>query len=547
MIRRTKAGAATAAPGTAVAAGLPEMVVETLANTERDLDAPLARFSSGVTAIYGVSGSGKSSLGDTAAEYVADRFSQGTMCVAVDPGGWGNRRLSLIRAGVMQVYDPRNHANFFDTMEALTLGAWPENIIDPDRGYADPNVKLIRPRQPVWMTKCPQGHPVARYTTEAEMVASQVSCPTCNVLVTTQNVQVERAIIRPAMFASIGLRMFDSVTALNDIGLIIELPTMSARGELPTGKEGGSALGSADALRQGSTVFGTGSIAQVGFMQNRTYGWLVNIRTIPDQVLGAICTFGVEQSKDDEKIGGETSYGPSIAGKARTAKVPGWVGNCLHATKEPDEAGHVVHRLWLANHIDPRDPFKYPYLAKHRGTPLGMPDYLQDPWDDDQAKRAELAWSQCSLRRFFELLEVQYTSIHEADQTHFAKFREDQAAMDAKDEVVATVLVPIAAGPTATVTAGSGGRTLPKRGLRRAGAPAPASTATAAGETTAAEPTPQLEAPLAAAQTPEQLPQQPPQPPIPPGPTPPPAPTPPSAPPPTAGGRLRRVARPPTT
>lgn len=552
MINRNKAAVALptapavpATPATAPTQDFTQLVIDQLPPVE----GAIARFSSGVTAVYGVSGSGKSSLADTASEYVADRFSQGTMCVAVDPGGWGNRRLSLMRAGVMKVYDPRNHINFFETMEALTLGAWPETIIDPDRGYADPNIRLIKPRQPIWQTKCPQGHPVAQYTTEAAMVAAQVPCPTCQVLVTAQNVKVERAIIRPAMFQQIGLRIFDSLTAMNDMGLILELPSMSARGELPTSTKGGSALGSADALRQGELVIGTGSIAQVGFMQNRTYGWLVNIRTIPDQVLGAICTFGVEQSKDEEKIGGEMSYGPAVAGRARTAKVPGWVGNCLHATKEPDDAGHTRHRLWLTNHIDPRDPYKYPYLAKHRGTPLGMPDMLEDPWDDDPIKRAELAWTGCSLRNFFLLLEAQYEKVHAADQKRFAKFREDQAAIKPKDEVVAVAPTPVAGGPTAAVSAG-GGRTLPKRGLRRAGAAAPATPAPAAaaavtpttvvGEEPAGEPTSpltqQLHASLAAQETPEVAP-----------PPPSPAPPPPPVPTPTAGPRrLRRVARPPT-
>ncbi len=450
---------------------------------ERDPNAPIARFSSGVTAIYGNSGSGKSSLADTAAEYVADRFNQGTMCVAVDPGGWGNRRLSLIHQGVMQVYDPRNHVNFFETMEALTLGAWPEKILDPDRGYADPNVKLIKPRQPMWMTKCPQEHDVAQYTTEAQMVAAQVKCPTCQTLVTSQNVKVERAVIKPAMFQAVGLRMFDSLTAMNDMGLILELPAMSARGELPTGTTGGSALGSADAVRQGTAVFGTGSIAQVGFMQNRTYGWLINIRTIPDQVLGAITTFGVEQSKDEDKVGGEMCYGPAISGKARTAKVPGWVGNCTHATKEPDANGNVVHRLWLTNHIDPRDPHKLPYLAKHRGTPLGMPDFLQDKWDDDPVKHAELAWTECSLRKFFLLLEDQFDKIQAADEKRFAKFREAQAKIEATDEVIAVAPVPIAAGPTAAVVGGGGGRKIRRAG----GAPVPTTPAPA---TVSVQPTP---------------------------------------------------------
>ncbi len=565
IIRKQPTSPASGQAPTAVVAPLPTTPLEVppkspqvLAQTATD-NAPIARFSSGVTAVYGVSGSGKSSLADTAAEYVADRFSQGTMCVAVDPGGWGNRRLSLIRAGVMQVYDPRNHINFFETMEALTLGAWPETILDPDRGYADPNVRLIKPRQPLWMTQCPQGHPVARYTTEAEMVAAQVPCPTCTVLVTAQNVQVQRAIIKPALFAGVGLRIYDSLTAMNDMGLVLELPGMSARGELPTSSTGGSALGSADAVRQGTAVFGTGSVAQVGFMQNRTYGWLINIRTVPDQVLGAICTFGVEQSKDDQKTGG-ICFGPAIAGRARTARVSGWVGNCTHATKEPDAEGHMVHRLWLTNHIDPRDPYKLPYLAKHRGTPLGMPDYLQDVWDDDPVKHADLAWSGCSLRKFFELLEAQYAHIHTADMARFAQFRADHAAGPATDEVIATTPVPIAPGPTAAVAAGSGGRTLPKRGLRRAGGVAPVANHPIVAEALrqpATTPTTvvgmmtspatsslktQLTASLAAAQAPEVVAEPPAAAASPPAPPPPPVSTPPAS-----AGRLRRVARPPTT
>lgn len=431
--------------------------------------ADIPRFASGVTAVYGLSGSGKSALVDTAAEYVAERFGHGTMCVAIDPGGWGNRRLSLVRAGVMKVYDPRNHVNFFDTMDKLTRGAWPETILDPDRGYADPTVRLVLPRQPVFVRKCPQGHEVARFDREAVMLATTSTCPTCGVVVTGANQQTERLVVRPALFQRIGLRAFDSITAMNDQGLILELPDMSARGELPTTGGGGSALGSADAIRQGDTVYGTGSKAQVGFMQNRTYGWLTNIRAIPDQLLGAICTFGVEQSGgDDARGGGEICYGLALAGTARTARAPGWVGNCLHATKEPDDMGHVRHRLWLTNHIDPRDAFKRPYLAKHRGTPLGMPDFLEDPWSDDPAERAKLAWTVCSLKYFFQLLEAQFAEVQAADAARFAGFA--AAGATAVDEVMTTQAVATPVRATLGTSAVTGGSTL-RSALRQAGTP----------------------------------------------------------------------------
>jgi len=526
-----------------------------------DVQVDLPRFASGVTAVYGLSGSGKSSLADTAAEYVAERFSLGTMCIAGDPGGWGNRRLSLIRQGIMQVYDPRNHVNFFETMELLSLGAFPESLIDPDRGYADPNVRLLKPRQLQFVSRCPQGHVVGRYDSEAVMVASVTACPTCGVLTSAQNMTTEKVWIKPAIFKRIGLRIFDSITAANDQGLTLELPKMSAAGELPVSRTGGSALGSADAVRQGNFVVGTGSEAQVGFMQNRTYGWLVNIRTIPDQVLGAICTFGVEESKDDAR-GGELSYGPAIAGKARTARVPGWVGNCLHATKEPDGLldaqglPRMRHRLWLTNHIDPRDISKRPYLAKHRGTPLGMPDFLEDPWDDDREKRDAAALTVCSLKHFFQLLERQYVEIDKADQARFAGFRE--AAGQADDEVLATeVVAAVAAVPAANISPASG-RGLSSRTLRRPGAAVPAAapslivqqleaslaaqvvvTAPAANGGAGAPTTVNAPAAKASAGTPSL--------PVPPVPSTPPAvrASTPAAPAPVAPGRLRRVARPP--
>ena len=57
---------------------------------------------------------------------------------------------------------------------------------------------------------------------------------------------------------------------------------------------------------------------------------------------------------------------------------------------------------------------------------LGIPDFLQDPWDDDKTKRETLAWSVCSLRNFFLLLEAQYDKIHAADsdgeETDFQRF-----------------------------------------------------------------------------------------------------------------------------
>lgn len=431
----------------------------------------VANQANAVTAIYGITGSGKSALCDTAAEYCWETFSRTTLCYANDPGGWGNKRISLIRLGIMRVWDPTNHVNPFETMELISLGAWPAEILDPDRGYADPSVPLVLPRQLAHILICPQGHEAARYEHEAILQTSSAVCPTCGVLTSLANaLRVDKMIVKSKIFSRVGLRIYDSVTGMNDRGLLIELPAASARGDLPAGREGGSPLGSADALRSGRFSFGTGSKAQVGFMQNRSYQWLVNIRQIPDQVVPAIATFGVEQSKVDDESGGEMVLGPKISGNARTSAVPGWVGNCTHASKEPDEHGRMRHRLWLTNHIDPRRPDRIPYLAKHRGTPLGMPDYLEDPWDDDPLKRQDLAWTGCSLKVFFKLLEKQLTEVMRRDAEKYPDapaLQKDQA--EPEDE-----LIPVAAGAVTSTNAPipiTGGAKIGRRpgGARRPG------------------------------------------------------------------------------
>lgn len=487
-----------------------EQIPETVAPELRAANSDeVARQANAVTAIYGLTGSGKSALADTACEYCWETFRKVTLCYANDPGGFGNKRLSLIRLGIMHVWDPTNHVNPFDTMEMMSLGAWPELITDRDRGYAEPTVKLILPRRVAFVLTCPQGHDVQSFDSEAVLNASNVNCPTCGVIANITNTKgVKRAIVKSKIFADVGLRIFDSVTGMNERGLIIELPTMSARGQFAATSSGGAALGAADAFRQGEkAIYGTGSMAQVGFMQNRSYQWLVNIRSIPDQVVPAIAIFGVEQSKGDDESGGEMVLGPKIAGNKRTTSVPGWVGNCCHASKEPldgtttDEHGNLamVHRLWLVNHIDQRRPDKIPYLAKHRGTPLGMPDYLQDPWDNDPVKRAKTAWSVCSLKVFFRLLETQFAAVHAEDKAKYpdAPGLGESAAVDeiipvAAGAVVTGTTVSTAAAATDTgagvpVTV-SGGRTLRSRRLVATPMPAGA-TATAPATTAPAPPT----------------------------------------------------------
>jgi hypothetical protein len=205
--------------------------------------------------------------------------------------------------------------------------------------------------------------------------------------------------------------------------------------------------------------------------------------------------FGVEASKSTDESGGETLLGLKIAGNARTAAACGWVGNMLHATKEPDAEGRMRFRLWLTNHYDPRDPRKIPYVAMHRGTPIGMPDFLEDPWDDDPVKRAENAWTVCSLKYFFELLEKQFEEQVRRDAAKYP----NAPALQAEKAAIEDEIIPLTspAGPSSgeiPVPVG-GGRTIGRRGGGRrptatvvGGTPALATPAATAAATVAAPP-----------------------------------------------------------
>jgi hypothetical protein len=387
----------------------------------------IANLSNSCLGLVGITGSGKTSLIVTAIEEAWEVYHRCTQFYASDLGGYGNKLLSLIRLQIARVWYIRNHVKPFETMEFASQGYWPETMLDPETGLAAPDVRLVPPRQVRWIVICPNNHPVGTFADQAQAAASQTACPTCGVITSTANaLRMDRATVRSAGFKSIGHYAYDSMSQMSEYGLQ-ELRVKSAKGELAS-----NALGSADALREGEFVAGTGSVAQYGFMQDRVPVWLSNIRALPDQVLPPTVTFGVERSKGTDESGGIPIYGPKIAGNARTAWVPGWLGNCLYVAKEPhnpperDDHGNVktYHRLWLVNHPSPTEP-DVPIVAKHRGEPFGMPDYLEDSGVPEEA------WNRCSLRVFYKLLRDQAVAIEARDR---AKYHDAPALVGEVDE-----------------------------------------------------------------------------------------------------------------
>jgi hypothetical protein len=384
-----------------------------------------------------LTGAGKTNLACTAAEYAWEKYQATSLFYAADLGGFGNKALSLIKLGILKVWYVRNHLLPFETMELATMGWWPESMIDIYTGMTLPDVKLIAPYRMSYSMICKHGHVAATHDTHRAIEAVSVVCSGCGELVTVSNcLRIDKTRIRSKGFKHVGLRIYDSFSALNEWGLQ-DLSTKSALGQV------GQVLSSADALSEGQFKFGTSSISQFGFQQNRNPSWIANIRAIPDQKVPAIATFLVEQSKGDDESGGQPMFGPKIAGNARTSTVPQWLGNCLYAAKEPSPAAgnELRYRLWFTTHVDPRDARAIPYVAKHRGEPLGMPPegYLEDSGQADQA------WDRCSMKVFFQLLDDQQAKLEARDK---AKYPDAPGiggfADDLEDEVIGTAAVTAA-------------------------------------------------------------------------------------------------------
>lgn len=440
-----------------------------------------------VTGVYGLSGSGKSSILDTAIEYAFDNFGAQSLVYTADLGGYGTRRLALVRKRIAFCWDPRNHLNPMETMEAASKGAFPAYLLpggpatqdERDRGWAPPDCELVYPIRERWTRVCASGHVEGHYYEAAQLAAAVqlrgVACPTCQGMLNVQHARVKH----PA-FKNIGHRGYDSMTAMNEWGFS-DLGQMSAKGLLPkVGEKGSTLLGGADALVQGTMRWSGGSQQQVGFMQNRSHDWIANIKAIEGHVIPPTMTFLVEMSKGDDESGGMRVLGPKIQGNARTSSVPGWLGNCLHAVREPQQPGNaaspMVYRLWLKMHVDPLDARNVPYLAKTRGTPVGLPDYLEDELDPAKA------WHRVNLGHLYNLLADQVAGEEARLEEKYAAKLAALQAVATEEEVVTLVAGASAQSPSAamaTAAAAAGGpapvpAAAPARPARRIAGAAPA-------------------------------------------------------------------------
>lgn len=316
------------------------------------------------TLVMGPTGSGKTSLIATLAEWGYLTYGATTFLYSSDGGGYPDRVSALIARGIVKVFRMRSRNGGDDSLALETSmkaskGWWPARI-NPQTGMTDPNVPMVPPRvqNPDGSWRINKGFP-------------------------------ERRIVA-----------FDGLSSLSN-WWVDDMQARAGRLEITGGEKGGG-IG---VIVSGTERFSGGSRSQIGFAQNRAHQFVLNTNGIPDLALPPVFTALTNEATDEAAL---RICGPKFAGQAKTDEGPQWFGNVLESRQANDDKGNRLFRLWLTEFVENG----IRHLCKNRAEAGLLPMYLQDPAPElvQNGVAGQVsypgAFTEFSLGRFFELMEA---------------------------------------------------------------------------------------------------------------------------------------------
>jgi hypothetical protein len=349
------------------------------------------------TMICGDTGTGKSALLATAAEWGWKNHRKVSLLYSSDGGGFPTKLDALIRAGIIRVWKIRTRGEAFETCSRACQGQWPTEFLDPLTGETAPGVPLAAPIKSTYtLICCYCDKPVAKRSSKRAF-QNAIKCPECQKQVNLQTGSIQDVSERPPFFKDVGLVMYDGLTSMQD-WIMEDMADKTGRGEL---RGEGSALGGK--VVSGDMVFGGSNRSHYGFAQVRAAQWIQDATNIPGLVLGPFFTARQQRATDSNT--NLRIYGPAIAGQAKTADVPAWVANCLGSMIHIDDKKRKEFRLYLTEY---REEDGIPHLCKTRAYPGTMPDYLSDgPIDSETGLPVEgKPFGLFNLGHFLDLMEA---------------------------------------------------------------------------------------------------------------------------------------------
>ena len=319
---------------------------------------PIAPISApSVLLISGSTGSGKTSLIGTAAKWLWLRHKKVLRLYTADGGGYGTLIGALVRLGIIEVFRMRTRAStgaeglVEETLLLASQGWWPESFTNLERGEVEPAVRMIPPIVKTYRMSCQKDHLLKETTDHREI--RPVKCPQCQLAVTRQTAKIETSVAVAEHMTGVGGVALEGLTSWSSWHLQ-SLSDRRARNEL---HGEASNIGS---FRSGDIQLDGNNRADYGFVQQAAERWLQAATTIQGLVIPPIFT-SLETPAEETGVG--SIWGPSIAGQAKTAQVPQWVGDYLGTQRVTNEKGREEFRLYLKTWRSP-DGRIHPYKTR---------------------------------------------------------------------------------------------------------------------------------------------------------------------------------------
>lgn len=353
---------------------------------------------SNITLLVGDSGSGKSSLIGTFAEWVWETHQKVTLLYSSDGGGFPTKISALARAGIVRVWKVRTRGDAFSTCQKAARGFWPVEFTDIEAGETPPHVNLVAPMEKKYSLFCTSCGVEAATRKSRKAFPPTIKCPGCGKVVSRNTGVFKETLEKHPVFEQVGAVAVDGITSMQN-WIMEEMARMAADGTL---KGEVTNIGGKIVTEDGE-YFGANNRSHYGFAQVRAESWMHEIGNIPNLVVGPVVTARELKATDsDSKL---PIYGPAIAGKAKAADVPSWVGHCLGTVVVPDGKGRNEWRLYLSEY---REEDGVKHLCKTRCAPGTLPLFLSDgPVDSETNKpiTGDEAFTKFNLGYFMKLVE----------------------------------------------------------------------------------------------------------------------------------------------
>jgi energy-coupling factor transporter ATP-binding protein EcfA2 len=428
------------------------------------------------TLIIGPTGSGKTSLFETFAQYLWETYGKVLFLNSWDGGAIPTGVQKAMKQGLIRFWRVRTRSApglGIETLYKATKGYVPKHI-NPETGETSPAVQMIAPVVSKYTCYCPKGHPLLEVPHAA--LITPTYCSNCKEMIPKESMRISEESRRTKGLELIGGVGFDGLTSMSSV-VMDHMDHSRGAGDI-----GGEKPAFGGIVTSGDVKLGGNNRADVGFGQSRAQQFVNNSLSIPFLVEGPIFTaLSAEASEEGLPI-----VGAKLPGRAATDEASSWFGNVLETGSIKDDSGLTHRALYIRPWYDSQNRR---HLMKTSASPGGVPDMLIDPPEKDQRP-----FEQFNLGLYFKMLDDDLKKAVANQPVLAAPFADygDAAAVEtpaaASNAAPATTAGPVS--QTGTPMAGaqaSSGVAIPRpRSRGRAAAPAPPPTLTPSDQTPAA-------------------------------------------------------------